>query len=157
MSSVERAGNLVDVICVRWMRSLTFIWMWVANFPEVFGLNLSPSLHLKNLLSGNSVISCLKNWCLNEEVKHIRSLPVIVLWFLWKARNQSCFEDFILMPSQVSSLSLGLLSSYPQDKIVVKIRYVVEAVIDKSFSWGILMDQQQVILNSVEMVVCFTL
>ena len=61
------------------------------------------------------------------------------------------------MPSQVSSLSLGLLSSYPQDKIVVKIRYVVEAVIDKSFSWGILMDQQQVILLSVEMVVCFTL
>ena len=70
------------------------------------------------------------------EVKHIRSLPIIVLWFIWKARNQCCFNDYVLSPFQVSSFYLGLLSSFPQDKIYVKIRHVVVEVIDKSFPWG---------------------
>ena len=68
-------------------------------------------------------------------MKHIRSFPIIVFWFIWKLRNQSCFDDYVLSPFQVSSLCLGMLSSFPQDKIV-RIRYVVEEVIDKSYPWG---------------------
>ena len=89
------------------------------SFSRSVWFELESNLLLKNLWSGNSMISCLKTWCFNGEVKHIRSLPVIVVWFLWKAINQSYFEDYILSPSQVSSLCLGLLSSFPQDKIVV--------------------------------------
>ena len=103
------------------------------SFSRSFWFELESKLKIKNLWSGNSAISFLKTWCLNAEVKHIRSLPVIVLWFLWKARNKSFFEDYILSPFQVSSLSLGLLSNFPQDKIVVRIRSVAEEVIDKSF------------------------
>ena len=40
---------------------------------------------IQNLWSGDSILSCLKNWVLNNKVKSIRSLPVIVTWFLWKA------------------------------------------------------------------------
>ena len=50
-------------------------------------------------------------------------------------RNQSCFEDYVLSPFQVSSFCLGLLSSFPQDKIV-RFRHVVEEVIDKTYPWG---------------------
>ena len=50
---------------------------------------LESKLKVKNLWFGDLVISCLRNWCLNEEVKHIISLPIIVSWFIWKARNQS--------------------------------------------------------------------
>ena len=71
------------------------------------------------------MIACMKTSCLNLEVKHIRSLPIIVLWFIWKARNQSCFEDLTLMPSQVSSFSLGLLRSFPHDNSDVKIKSIV--------------------------------
>ena len=63
-------------------------------------------------------------------------LPIIVLWFIWKAQNQSFFEDHTLMPSQVSSFSLGLLRSFPQDNYVVKIRPVFVESIDKSYPWG---------------------
>ena len=78
----------------------------------------------------------MKSWCLNDDVKHIKTLPVIVLWFIWKARNQSCFEDINFVPSQVASFSLGLLQSYPQDKIALNIRNVVEESIDKTYAWG---------------------
>ena len=106
------------------------------SFSRSVWLELEFKLNIKNLWSCNSVNSCLKNWCLNVEVKHIRSLPVIVLWFLWKVRNQSFFEYYTLSPFQVSSLCLGLLSNFPQDKIVVRIRSIIEEFINKSFPWG---------------------
>ena len=70
------------------------------------------------------------------QVKHIRSLPIIVLWFLWKARNQSCFEDLSLNPSQVCSFSLGMLRYFPQGDPILKIRPVFAETIDKSYPWG---------------------
>ena len=106
------------------------------TFSRSVWFELEAKLQLNNLWNGNSVSTCLKNWCLNGEVKHVRSLPVIMLWFIWKARNQSCFDDYFLSPYQVSFLCLGMLSSFPQDKIVVRIRHAVEEVIDKSFPWG---------------------
>ena len=78
----------------------------------------------------------MKNWCFNKKVKSIRSLPIIVTWFIWKARNHSCFDDFIPSPAQVYASSLGLLSSYPQDNEVLKIRIITEEIINKTKPWG---------------------
>ena len=64
---------------------------------------IESKIHLKNLWMGESVEIFLKTWCPKEELKDIISLPVIVLWFIWKERNQSCFEDHLPMPFQVSS------------------------------------------------------
>ena len=69
-------------------------------------------------------------------MKHIIALPIIVSWFIWKARNQSCFNDITSMPCLVSSFSLGLLNSYPQDNSVLNIMNVVEENIDTSYPWG---------------------
>ena len=90
-------------------------------FTRRVWIDLEVKLKLMNLWYGDSVLSCLKTWCLNLEVKHIRSLPIIVMWFIWKARNQSCFEDITLMTSQLSSFSLGLLRSFPQDNTLANI------------------------------------
>ena len=70
-------------------------------FTKSVWLDIEDKLNFRNLWYGESMTDCLKNWCLNMEVKHIRSLPVIVLWFLWKARNQSYFEDQSLIPYRV--------------------------------------------------------
>ena len=92
-------------------------------------------LGLYNLWNGTTVTICLKNWVLKGELKHIRSMPIIMLWFIWKARNQCCFEDKVLSPYQVSSFYLGCLNSFPQDKII-RIRQVVDEVSDKTYPWG---------------------
>ena len=104
-------------------------------FTKSVWLDIEDKLNFRNLWYGESVIACLKNWCLNMEVKHIRSLPIIVLWFLWKARNQSCFEYQFMMPSQVCSFSLGMLRSFPQDDSVMKIRPVFAETMDKTYPW----------------------
>ena len=63
---------------------------------------LEAKLQLHNLWTSNSVSTCLKNWCLKGEVKHIRSLPIMVLSFIWKARNKCCFDDLVITPFQVA-------------------------------------------------------
>ena len=78
----------------------------------------------------------MKNWCLNMEVKHIISFPIIVMWFIWKARNQSYFEDSTLIPSRVSIFSLGLLKFFSQENLVVNIKTVAVENIDKTYPWG---------------------
>ena len=70
-------------------------------------IELESKLQLKNLWIGESMNICLKTWCLKEELKDIISLPVIVLWFIWKAKNRSCFEDLSLTPAKVSCFSMG--------------------------------------------------
>ena len=65
-----------------------------------------------------------------------RSLPVIVYWFIWKARNLCYFEDIQPKSYLVTSLVLGLLNAYPLDNITLKLRVVVNEQIDKESPWG---------------------
>ena len=97
---------------------------------------MEEKLKIYHLWSGDSVSECLKTWCLNREVKHIKYLPIIALWFIWKARNLSYFEDTLLSPAQVATFSLGLLKSFPQDNLEVKIRTIAVEIIDKTYPWG---------------------
>ena len=71
------------------------------------------------------------------KVKHIKTLPIIVLWYIWKARNLVCFEDITMTPAQVSIISLGLLRSLPQENLVVNIRSIVVENIDKTLHVGV--------------------
>ena len=106
------------------------------SFTQSVWLISEDKLKFKNLWSGELVSKCLKSWCLKSEVAHIKSLPDLVLWFIWKATNLSCFEDLSLTPVQVSSFSLGMMRSLPQETAVVKIRSIFVEVIDNSFAWG---------------------
>ena len=81
-------------------------------------------------------MSCLKNWVYNTKVQNIRSLPIIVFWFIWNSRNRCCFDNQNTSPAQVPTFSLGLLSSYPLDTSVLKTRIITEEVIDKTKPWG---------------------
>ena len=83
------------------------------SFTQNVWLNIEDKLKCNNLWSGESVSECLKSWCLNSEVAHIKPLPVIVLRFIWKARNLSCFEDLTLSLAQVSSFILGMMMALP--------------------------------------------
>ena len=93
-------------------------------------------LSIINLWNGDSLSECFKNWCLLSAVNSIKTLPIIVLWFIWKARNRSCFEDCDSSPALVSSYSLGMLKNIPRNLSVISIRSIVVEDIDHSFAWG---------------------
>ena len=69
------------------------------SFTQNVWLLIADNLKLNNLWSGATVSECFKNWCLNMEVAEYKPLPIILLWFIWKARNLSCFEDLSLTPT----------------------------------------------------------
>ena len=84
------------------------------NFTRSVWFELEVKLQKSNLWAGDSVSICLKNWFLRDDTKLIKSLPILVLWFIWLAKNRSYFEDLNLSSFQVASLSLGMLSTFPQ-------------------------------------------
>ena len=125
-------------------------------FTQSVWLLIADNLKLNNLWSGISVSDCFRNWCLNLEVVEFLPLPIIVLWFIWRARNLACFEDLSLTPAQVSSFSMGMLKALPHKSSIASIRAISVEVIDKTFSWGFLTDQRQGNQTFVELEVCFT-
>ena len=102
-------------------------WVWK---------EIESKIHLNNLWNGELVETCLRNWCLNKDINGVRSLPLIVLWFIWKAKNQSCFDDTLPQSSQIFAIYLGMLRYIPQGFISIKTRHVVVESIDFSFPWG---------------------
>ena len=48
---------------------------------------IEDKLNIQNLWVGDTILICLKNWVYKSQVKTIRSLPLIVSWFIWKSRN----------------------------------------------------------------------
>ena len=103
-------------------------------YKEVW-TEIEAKLRSLNFWYSTSLLECAKNWGLKEDSRY-RSLPVIVSWFIWKDRNQCCFEDIQPNSFLVSSLCLGLLNSYPMDNRVMNIRLVFNEHIDNSYPWA---------------------
>ena len=103
-------------------------------FTQAVWLMIEDNLKLNNLWNGDSMNACFKNWFLNMEVTNFKPLDIIVFWFIWKARNLSCFKDLSLSPAQVSSFSLGMMKNIPQKQYVLSIRNILVEVIDKTFA-----------------------
>ena len=91
------------------------------SFTKRVWLEIEKKLSYNNFWIGNTVLECVKNWIMHVEARY-RSLPIIVSWFIWKARNQCCFEDIQPKTVVVTSLSLGLMHAYPLENRVLNIR-----------------------------------
>ena len=105
------------------------------SFTRRVWSEIEDKLRYLNFWQGICVVDYVKNWVLKADIRY-RSLPVIVFWFIWKARNLCCFEDIQPKTHVVTSLCLGLLNSYPLDKRVMNIRLVVNEHINKASPWG---------------------
>ena len=116
--AVKGMEGLEDAIYANMNLSLIHILEWNALIPDKCGMLIEAKLGLFDLWNGTCVTLCLKNWCMKGELKHIISLPIIVLWYIWKARNLCCFDDKVLSPYQVSSFCLGCIKSFSQDKTI---------------------------------------
>jgi len=83
------------------------------------------------------VDQCLKVWLSQPEAKQIKSLPLIVVWSVWLARNCALFNDS-LNPVQVTvPNSLAIMEAFKQIKKGPKIREIIPKVIDKTSAWAI--------------------
>ena len=60
-------------------------------FTQNVWLIIEDKLKCNNIWSGETMSECFKTWRLKLEVANFKPLPTIVLWFIWKAINLSCF------------------------------------------------------------------
>ena len=106
------------------------------SYTKCVWLEIESKLQLENLWLGDYVEHYPKTWRSNKELKGIIYFPLIVLWFIWKARYLSCFEDYLPFPIHVSIQSLGVLRYIPHNLIFIKTRLMVEEIIGKCSPWS---------------------
>ena len=74
--------------------------------------------------------ACLKDHSFNEDIKGIRSLPLIVAGGIWLAKNHIFFEDSFMFPTKCDWQSIGIISYFPLDNVKIKIRQITVEEID---------------------------
>jgi hypothetical protein len=55
-------------------------------------------------------------WCHDLAHKKIKSLPLIICWGIWLARNKAIFQDRPSLPDCIVAQGLSILSHFPQEK-----------------------------------------
>ena len=94
-----------------------------AHLQGLLWAEIKDKLRYLDFWHGSSVLDCVKNWILKADSRY-NSLPIIVSWFIWKARNLCYFEDIQPKTYVVTSLCLGLIHSYPLDYRVRHLRMI---------------------------------
>jgi len=82
---------------------------------------------------GPSIEHAWKNWCVDSSYRRIKSLPLVVAWGVWLARNSSIFKDNTPTPDIIVAKVLIILSHLRQEKKERAIRIPPTVQIDHSF------------------------
>ena len=78
----------------------------------------------------------LKDWLTRKKLKSVRSVPFLVFWRVWIARNECIFESRFMPSFQVSAQAISLLSYFQVSVKDPKVRFVSPPEIDKTTPWG---------------------
>jgi ribonuclease HI len=85
--------------------------------------------------AGPSIEQAWKDWCADSSYRRVKSLPLIVAWGVWLARNSSIFKDKTPTPDIIAAQALSILSHFPQEKEEGAIRIPPVVQIDHSLPW----------------------
>jgi len=85
---------------------------------------------------GTSLEQVWSNWVINPSFQDSKSLPLIVIWGIWLARNESIFSDKAIPSELTAAKSISILAAYPQKVKKVKEKNLSVIEIDKSKPWG---------------------
>jgi ribonuclease HI len=109
---------------------------------------LSPALYPKSWMEasasigqtctwgGPSLEQAWKAWTHDPRYKELKSLPPIINWGIWLARNTTIFLDKASSPEKTAAQSLSILSHFPQTKKGPSIQPIQTETIDKSKPWA---------------------
>jgi len=85
---------------------------------------------------GPSLEQSWKNWISNPNTKGKLSLPLIVNWGIWLARNAAIFTEKLSTPEVTAAKCISIMTAYPQVPRKVKTRNQSSIEVDKSKPWG---------------------
>lgn len=85
---------------------------------------------------GGSVNEAWELWWRTVAEKKHKSLPLLVIWGIWMARNSAIFQEKASTPELTSALAVGLFNSFPEHVRAANQRRTMEVEIDRSVPWG---------------------
>ena len=84
---------------------------------------------------GDSIGAAWESWWRRTPQKHLKSLPLLVIWGIWLARNKAIFKDIPSLPAIVGSLAVGFYKSLPVHLRAARERRHLEVALDRSKPW----------------------
>jgi hypothetical protein len=66
--------------------------------------------------NGPTLESTWENWLQDPTHKNLKSLPLLISWGVWLARNSTIFQDKASVAELVAAKSLSILEHFPQEK-----------------------------------------
>ena len=83
-----------------------------------------------------TILGAWENWRRTNSLDVMLALPLLVIWGVWLARNNSIFADKGCTPEITANVVGGILTAFPQHIRVKNQREVLEVEINKTVFWG---------------------
>jgi ribonuclease HI len=113
----------------------TFHILITCPFTMKVWTETSSSLRKICIWNGDSLELAWKNWTCDPRNKEIKSLPLLISWGIWLARNARIFKEKASIPEVIVAQSLSILSHFPQSKEAPTLRVRKQEAIDSSKPW----------------------
>lgn len=113
------------------------------QFTDEIWKEASSAVHIACVSVGNSVEAAWQSWLQRRDHTKIKSLPLLISWGAWLARNADIFKDRPSLPEIIAGRALSILSHFPQKKACPAIRIVCVEQIDQSKPWAFSDDASQ--------------
>jgi len=85
---------------------------------------------------GHTVNSAWERWWRNAPNANLKTLPLLVIWGIWLARNGAIFQERASIPEIVSAQAVGIFKALPVHVRAVKQKRELDTDLDKSHPWG---------------------
>ena len=92
---------------------------------------------MHQLQSKGNILENFKEFFVRREIKQFRVIPFLVVWRLWTARNESIFEDRMVLSFQVENQTTTMLPHFQESSKTPKVKNFLPLHIKKATTYGI--------------------
>jgi len=122
-------------LCKREQESITHLFITCSFAKEVWNhCSMLVGRHLS--WDGDTVERAWDRWWRRTPANKLRTLPLLVTWGIWLARNKVIFNDKPSLPEITSAMAVGLYNAFPEHIRAAKQKRDLEVNIDRTVPWG---------------------
>ena len=85
---------------------------------------------------GDSIGAAWDSWWRRTPQKHLKILPLLVIWGIWLAQNKAIFKDTSSTPAVTGALAVGFYNSFLVHIRDARERRLLEVDLDRSSPWA---------------------
>jgi len=122
-------------LCKNEEESSYHLFMQCKYMTDVWG-ECSKLLGILFRWEGSSLEEAWKSWISYPAYHETCSLPILVIWGIWLARNSSIFRDKEISPEVTAVKSISIFTAFRQKPRSVKTKNLSIIEIDKTRPWG---------------------